>query len=99
MSTPKVIAMNSHNIILSEILLFLLLPTKSSLAHVEGLKNVISRDIDRIERDDNPETVEEDEEQPLVHPVAGVEVDVTRQPLRHESHVAYETGEHDIMYS
>jgi len=91
--------MNSHNIILNEIFLFLFLPAEGSLAHAEGLKNVISRDIDRIERDDNPETVEEDEEQPLVHPVAGVEVDVTRQPLRHESHVAYKNGEHDITYS
>lgn len=67
---------------------FLLLLAQRSRTRPECIKHVVGRDIDGIQRDHNPQAVEEDEEDPLVHPVAGVEIEAACQPLGHESHVS-----------
>lgn len=40
----------------------------------------------RIERDDDPQTVEEDEVHPHVHEVATIKIDIAGEPLGAKSH-------------
>lgn len=67
---------------------FRLLLPQCRRPHPEGIENVVCRNIDRIERNHNPQPVEKDQEDPLVHEVARIEVDIARQPLRREGHVS-----------
>lgn len=58
------------------------------MPHLESIKNIGGRSPDGIDGNKDPDHVEEDQVDPLVHEVAGVEVDVADKPLGTKGHEA-----------
>lgn len=57
---------------------------------LERSRNLAKGNVDGVKRDKDPEHVEEDEVHPEIHEVAGIEVDVSGEPLGAEGHEACE---------
>ena len=87
----QVVAKPLHCLVFSPLagsLLSRLLLGRHDSSHLEGVQDIRRRDVDCVEWEENPDHIEENQINPLIHEITSIEVDVAREPLGAKRHEA-----------